>query len=168
DGLAKPIIQMALVPSRPGQYMVIDTLEGVLATVVAIRFIDTRLRNDRDAKPLAHLSHGSVLRPQGIAGLSHRQYASHYVQNGACRVKGASRRQLSVRVLRLCEDLDLAAQLLLRLQVRNPTGLAADSAHNEQCELPVPDTAVILVQVAQRRQTLGTEKIELLNQGPQL
>src|SRR5699024_4899543 len=126
------------------------------------------LSNDRDVKPLADLSHGSVLRPQGVSGVSHRQYAAHYVQDGACRVKGASRRQLRIRSLRLCEDVALATQLLLRLQVRNPAGLAADSSHNEQCELPIPDTAVVLVQVAQRRQALGTEEIEPLNQGPQL
>src|SRR5699024_5034024 len=166
--LAKPIVQMNFVPPRAGQNMVVDALEGVLTAVVAIRLIDTRLRNDRDAKPLAYLSHSSVLRPQGIAGLSHRQYTSHYVQNRACRIKGASRRKLGVRSFRLCENLDLATQLLQRLPIRNPTSLTADSAHNEQRELPVSDTSVVLVQVAQRRQTLRAEKVELLDQRSQL
>src|SRR5699024_4819587 len=93
---------------------------------------------------------------------------SHYVQNRACRIKGASRRKLGVRSFRLCENLDLATQLLQRLPIRNPTSLTADSAHNEQRELPVSDTSVVLVQVAQRRQTLRAEKVELLDQRSQL
>src|SRR5699024_10888826 len=52
--------------------------------------------------------------------------------------------------------------------IRNSTSLTADRAHNEQCELPVADTSVVLVQVAQRRQTLRTEKVELLDQRSQL
>src|SRR5699024_6125881 len=85
DVLAKPIVQMNFVPPRAGQYMVVDALEGVLTAVVAIRLFDTRLRDDRDAKPVAYLSHSSVLCPEGIASLSYRQCASYYVQNRACR-----------------------------------------------------------------------------------